>query len=130
MRKFEFNNTYRKLTVRTINVYSYYLCCLKSQHITFIVSILPKMSPHNLVLISTLRYPSATPIIHHRHHPTSLAFFNFKGCNLVCGTLWPKSSLTRNFNPIGLVVPEIWQNMWEKNHTKIMRFTITQKLLC
>ena len=41
-----------------------------------------------------------------------------KGCNLVCATGWPKSALTKNFSPIGPVVPEIWPNMWGKSQKK------------
>ena len=46
----------------------------------------------------TVRYPTVTPIIRHRHHPISSASFNLKGCNLVCETtdgqnlLSPKTS--------------------------------------
>ena len=36
----------------------------------------------------------------------------------MCATGWPKSALTKNFSPIGPVVPEIWPNMWEKSQKK------------
>ena len=52
------------------------------------------------------------------NHLISSASFNLKGCNLVCGSRWPKSTLTRNFSPIGPVVPEIWPNMWKNSQKK------------
>ena len=33
----------------------------------------------------------------------------------MCSAPWPKSAPTRNFSPIGPVVPEIWPNMWGKS---------------
>ena len=54
----------------------------------------------------------------HTNHPISSASFNLKAWNLVCATGWPKSALTKNFSLIGLVVPEIWPNMWGKSQEK------------
>ena len=61
---------------------------------------------------TTLESESKVPFPRQLHHPISLASFNLKGWNLVCGTLWPNPALTQNFSPNGLVVLEIWQNMW------------------
>ena len=36
----------------------------------------------------------------------------------MCATGWPQSALTKNFSPVGPVVPEIWPNMWEKLQKK------------
>ena len=65
-------------------------------------------------MIYTERRSSAAPFARQPHHPISSASFNLKGCNLVCATGWSRSALTKNFSPIGPVVPEIWSNMWEK----------------
>ena len=71
------------------------------------------------------------------HHPISSASFNLKGCNLVCGNLWPNPVLTKNFSPIGAVVPEILPDMCWKTHffQKVLKMpkirgkvVITQKL--
>ena len=75
------------------------------------------------------------------HHPISSASFNRKGWNLVCSTPWPQSAPTKNFSPIGQVVPEIWPNIWEKSQKRERRkesskwpknqgkLTITHKIL-
>ncbi len=36
----------------------------------------------------------------------------------MCATGWIKYALTKNFRPIGPVVPEIWPNMWGKSQKK------------
>ena len=74
----------------------------------------PPLKRWDSLFFCTVRYPSATPIIRHRHHPISSASFNLKSCYLVCGTQWPKSATS------GPVVPEIWPNMWE-NHRQRRR---------
>ena len=62
----------------------------------------------NITLVSESKVPFPRQL----HHPISSASFNLKGWNLVCGNLWLNSTLTQNFSPIGLVLIEIWQNMW------------------
>ena len=66
----------------------------------------------------TVRWNPRAPRAFRTHHPISSASFNLKGCNLVCATGWPKYALTKNFSPVGPVVPEIWPNMWEKSQKK------------
>ena len=61
---------------------------------------------------TTLDSESEVPFLRQLHHPISSASFNLKGWNLVCGTPWPNPALSQNFSPNGLVVLEIWQNMW------------------
>ena len=36
----------------------------------------------------------------------------------MCAKEWPKSALTKNFSPVGPVVPEIWPNVWKKSQKK------------
>ena len=84
------------------------------------VSFLPKNQTYKIALTSlnevqflpTLPSKSKVPFPRQLYHPISSASFNLKGWNLVCGTPWPNPALTQNFSPNGLVVLEIWQNMW------------------
>ena len=36
----------------------------------------------------------------------------------MCATGWPKAAFTKNFSPIGPVVPKIWPNMWKKSQKR------------
>ena len=87
------------------------------------------MMPHSVLLLNfinfifmwtliTVRWNPRDKRAFRMNHPISSASFNLKGCNLVCGSRWPKSTLTRNFSPIGPVVPEIWPNMWKNSQKK------------
>ena len=79
---------------------------------TYLSYIVPSTFKTKKLSRYTLESESKVPFPRQLHHPISLASFNLKGWNLVCGTPWPNPALTQNFSPNGLVVLEIWQNMW------------------
>ena len=88
-------------------------------HLTLVYMHITSQSvQHSMQCGVTLDSESKVPFPRQLHHPISSASFNLKGWNLVCATGWPKSALTQNFSPVGPVVAEIWQNMWEKSHKK------------
>ena len=67
-------------------------------------------------IIGTVRWNPRDKRATRMNHPISSASFNLKGWNLVCGTPWLIPALSQNFSPNGLVVLEIWQNMWFFTH--------------